>query len=119
MQIGMLLLLCFGIFIFFGPATSLFAYTVVEWDFTAGTWGWTANPRVKPLSYSSEGLLIESTGFDPWIEGPAVDVPEDKSIVLKIRIRSSAGHHAQIFYGRIFNHEKRLQLRIEGGRFFR
>ncbi|MHC4323686.1 MAG: hypothetical protein ACYSUX_05385, partial [Planctomycetota bacterium] len=79
-----------------------FGKTTVEWDFSKGLGGWTGNDRVENLSYSSEGLLVKSTGEDPWIEGPAVDLPGDKIIRVKIRMKSNADAGAELFYGREF-----------------
>jgi hypothetical protein len=76
--------------------------TAVEWDFSKGLLGWTPNARVKNLTYSSEGLAVISTGEDPWIEGPAVDLPGDKIVRVKIRMKSSADAGAELFYGRVF-----------------
>ena len=76
--------------------------TVVEWDFTKGVHGWTANPRVEPLKSTDEGLLVVSTGPDPWIEGPAVDYPSDKVIRITVRMKSTADGGADIFYGQSF-----------------
>jgi hypothetical protein len=76
--------------------------TVVEWEFSKGLQGWTPNARVKNLTYSSEGLAVVSTGEDPWIEGPAVDLPGDKIIRVKIRMKSNADASAELFYGRVF-----------------
>jgi len=74
----------------------------VEWDFSKGLHGWTGNMRVENLSYSSEGLLVKSTGEDPWIEGQALDLPGDKIIRAKIRMKSNADAGAELFYGRVF-----------------
>jgi len=79
-----------------------FGKIAVEWDFSKGLNGWIANGRVENLSFSSEGLFVKSTGEDPWIEGPAVDLPGDKIIRVKIRMKSTADASAELFYGRIF-----------------
>jgi hypothetical protein len=76
--------------------------TAVEWDFSKGLHGWTGNRQVEGLSYSPEGLVVKSTGEDPWIEGQAVDLPGDKIIRVKIRMKSNADAGAELFYGRIF-----------------
>jgi hypothetical protein len=76
--------------------------TTVEWNFSKGLQGWTPNARVKNLTSSSEGLIVRSTGEDPWIEGPAVDLPGDKIIRVKIRMKSTADAGAELFYGRAF-----------------
>jgi hypothetical protein len=78
------------------------AKTVAEWDFSRGLQGWTGNARVKNLSFSSEGLVVTCTGEDPWIEGPAVDLPGDKIIRVRIRMKSNADASAELFYGRVF-----------------
>jgi hypothetical protein len=81
-----------------------FAFTksVVEWNFSKGLQGWTPNARVKNLTYSPEGLDVISTGEDPWIEGPAVDLPGDKTIRVKVHMKSNADASAELFYGRVF-----------------
>ncbi|MBN2592748.1 MAG: hypothetical protein JXA81_04510 [Sedimentisphaerales bacterium] len=83
------------------PASS-FAMSAVEWDFSTGLHGWTGNGRAENLSFSSEGLAVKSTGEDPWIEGPAVDLPDDKTIRVKVRMKSNADAGAELFYGRVF-----------------
>jgi len=79
-----------------------FGETAVEWDFSKGLHGWTGNRRVENLSYSPEGLLVKSTGEDPWIEGPAVDLPGEGMTRVKIRMKSNADAAAELFYGRVF-----------------
>jgi len=74
----------------------------IEWDFSKGLHEWIGNRQVKNLSFSSEGLIVNSKGEDPWIEGPAVDLPDDKIIRVKIRMRSSADASAELFYGKVF-----------------
>jgi hypothetical protein len=76
--------------------------TAVEWDFSKGLQGWTPNARVKNFTYSPEGLDVISTGEDPWIEGPAVDLPGDRIVRVKIRMKSTADAGAELFYGRVF-----------------
>ena len=88
--------------LFFAVQVPVFGKTAVEWDFSKGLHGWTGNGRVENLSFSPEGLLVKSTGEDPWIEGPAVDLPGDKIIRVKIRMKSNADTGAELFYGRIF-----------------
>jgi len=78
------------------------AKTVIDWDFSKATHGWTGNGRVENLRSSAEGLIVKSTGEDPWIEGPAVDLPGDKMVRVKIRMKSTADPHAELFYGKAF-----------------
>ncbi len=89
---------------------------VAEWDFSKGTQGWTGNSRVERLTTSREGLLVKCTGEDPWIEGPAVDLPGDKMITVKIRMKSNADAGAELFYGTLFRagHSVRFTARNDG-----
>jgi hypothetical protein len=75
---------------------------VSEWDFSKGTLGWKGNNRVENLTFSPEGLLVKSTGQDPWIEGPVIDLPGDKIVRLTIRMKSDADTSAEVFYGKTF-----------------
>jgi hypothetical protein len=86
--------------------------SVVEWDFSKGNHGWTGNGRVENLRSSAEGLIVKSTGEDPWIEGPAVDLPADKMIRVKIRMKSTADPHAEFFYGKAFVAGRSLRFSI-------
>jgi len=94
----------------------VFGKSVVEWDFTRGKQGWTGNNRVGELTSSPEGLLVKSTGDDPWIEGPAIDLPGEKMIRIKIRMKSNADTGAELFYGRAFRagHSVRFTTRNDG-----
>ena len=78
------------------------AETVAEWDFAAGTHGWSGNERVEPVRSTPEGLLVIATGEDPWIEGPAVDYPADTLIRIAIEMKSSADRAGEFFYGQTF-----------------
>jgi len=95
---------------------SAYGKTVAEWDFSRGTLGWTGNNRVEELSSSPEGLLVKSTGDDPWIEGPAIDLPGEKIIRVRIQMKSNADIGAELFYGRAFRagHSVRFTTRNDG-----
>ncbi len=95
---------------------SAYGKAVAEWDFSKGTQGWTGNSRVEKLTSSPEGLLVKSTGQDPWIEGPAIDLPGEKMIRVKIRMKSDVDTGAELFYGRTFRagHSVRFTTRNDG-----
>ncbi len=95
---------------------AVFGKSVAEWDFSKGAQGWTGNSRVEKLTSSPEGLLVKSTGEDPWIEGPAIDLPGEKIIRVKIRMKSDADTSAELFYGRVFRagHSVRFTTRNDG-----
>jgi hypothetical protein len=95
---------------------SAYGKVVAEWDFSKGTQGWTGNNRVEKLTSSSEGLLVKSIGQDPWIEGPGVDLPGEKMVKVKIRMKSNVDTGAELFYGRVFRagHSVRFTTRDDG-----
>jgi hypothetical protein len=89
---------------------SVFGKTAIEWDFSKGLHDWTGNRQVENLSSSPEGLVVKSSGEDPWIEGPAVDLPGDKIIRVKIRMKSNADAGVELFYGRTFRAEDSVRF---------
>jgi hypothetical protein len=95
---------------------SVSAKVVVEWDFSKGILGWVGNNRIENFSLSPEGLFVKSSGEDPWIEGPAVDLPSDKMIRLRVRMKSNSDTSAEVFYGRTFRagHSVRFTTRNDG-----
>ncbi len=114
-KLRILLILLVFTFILLVPV-SAYGKVVADWDFTKGTQGWTGNNRVEKLVSSQEGLLIKSTGQDPWIEGPAIDLPGEKIIRVKIRLKSNADTGAELFYGRAFRagHSVRFTVQNDG-----
>ena len=106
----------FAFFVLISLPVYVSGKTVAEWDFSKGKHGWIGNNKVEKLTYSSEGLVVKSTGEDPWIEGPAIDLPDDKIIRVKIRMKSSADTGAELFYGRTFRagHSARFTVRNDG-----
>ncbi len=85
---------------------------VVAWDFTKGTQGWQGNHHVKGLTATAEGLVFESTGNDPWIEGPAVDLPDTGMVRVKVRMRSDADPGGELFYGRVFQAGRSVRFTV-------
>lgn len=104
--------LLFGIMVIMMVPVGVCGASVVEWDFSKGNHGWTGNDRVENLRSSAEGLIVKSTGEDPWIEGPAVDLPGDKMVRVKIRMKSKADPHAELFYGRAFVAGRSLRFTV-------
>ncbi len=102
----------FGIIVIMMVPVGACAKTVIEWDFSKGTHGWTGNNRVENLRSSAEGLIVKSTGEDPWIEGPPVNLPADKTIRVKIRMKSNADASAELFYGKIFAAGRSLRFTV-------
>ena len=95
------ILLAFAVFV-----SAAQAKVVTEWDFTKGVLGWAPNAKVAPLKSSAEGLLVTATGDDPWIEGPAIDLPGAETTKITIRMKSTADGAGEVFYGKAFSEEK-------------
>lgn len=87
--------------------------TVMTWDFAQGTQGWQGNHHVKGLTVTTEGLAFASTGNDPWIEGPAVDLPSEGMIRVKVRMKSDAGGGGELFYGRTFQAGRSVRFAVQ------
>src|SRR5688572_16747642 len=71
-------------------------------DFTASRnpGDWRAAHDVAALRPTAEGLAIEISGPDPYLNlaGPAVDFPADVPMRVFVRLRSQQPGHAQLFY---------------------
>lgn len=80
-------------------SSSLEAETLVVWDFTDGAQGWVGNHFVEDLTAGPEGLAFVSTGIDPWIEGPPVDLPSEGMTRVTVTMKSDADAGAELFYG--------------------
>ena len=49
---------------------------ITHHDFREGTHGWHGNPRIENFhQHPEDGLVFESVGHDPWVEGPSPDNP--------------------------------------------
>jgi len=93
--------------------TAAWGKVAVTWDFTKGLQGWQGNGHVADLSVSAEGLAFRSTGNDPWIEGPAVDLPGAGLTRVRVRMSSDADAHGELFYGRVFEAGRSVQFTIQ------
>jgi hypothetical protein len=102
-----------GFVVVVGLAPGAFGKTAVEWDFSKGTQGWVGNKAVENLISSPEGLVVKSKGQDPWIEGPAVDLPGDGITTVKIKMKSNADVNAQLFYGKQFTEGQSVRFAVQ------
>jgi len=94
-------------------STPAWGKTVVAWDFTKGTHGWQGNQHVKGLAATAEGLAFESAGNDPWIEGPAVDLPGDGQTRVRVRMKSDADPGGELFFGRTFGAGRSVRFTVK------
>ena len=97
-------------------STPTWGKTVVRWDFTQGAQGWQGNQHVKNPAATGEGLAFDTTGNDPWIEGPAVDLPGAAMTRVKVRLKSDADGAGELFYGPRFQAGRsvRFSIRADG-----
>ena len=94
-------------------STSAWGKTVVTWDFTKGMHGWQGNKHVQGLTVTAEGLAFTSTENDPWIEGPAVDLPGAGMTRVKVRMKSDADAGGELFYGRVFQAGRSVRFPVK------
>lgn len=87
-----------------------------EWDFSHGMLGWKGNHYVTDLTSSQQGLSFTSTGIDPWIEGPAINLRADQLTKVTIRMKSNANSSGELFYGPYFQagHSVRFAVNNDG-----
>ena len=84
----------------------------LTWDFAKGLQGWQGNQYVEEAAVSSEGFAFRSTGNDPWIEGPAVDLPGEGMIRVRVSMKSNADAHAELFYGKTFQAGRSVRFTV-------
>lgn len=110
----MVVTVCLAAVLWTGPEA--LADTVIQWDFAGGLQGWKGNFHVADLTWSRRGLSFTSTGNDPWIEGPAIDLPGDRLTRVTVRMRSEANASGELFYGPAFRagHSVRFTVNNDG-----
>ncbi len=95
-------------YIWFCLGLIIFAHTSVSqarpyiWYFPNGLNGWKGNHDVRDLKVTRDGLTFQSTGHDPWIEGPAIELPSDQITRVTVRMKSNADSAGELFYGPTF-----------------
>lgn len=99
-------------FLMIAPAAATYGKTVAAWDFTKGLQGWQGNRYTEGLAATAEGLAFRSTGNDPWIEGPAVDVPGEGTVRVRVRMKSDADTGGELFYGATFAAERSVRFTV-------
>ncbi|MBL7186014.1 MAG: hypothetical protein ISS70_06790 [Phycisphaerae bacterium] len=94
------------------PTLCVDARTVAEWDFSYGMHGWKGNHHVTDLIHSRQGLSFTSTGVDPWIEGPAVNLRTDRLTKVTVRMKSNANSTGELFYGPYFQAGRSVRFAV-------
>ncbi len=86
--------------------------TVAAWAFSMGLQGWQGNNYTEGLTATPEGLAFRSTGIDPWLEGPAVDLPGEGTVRVRVRMKSDADTGGELFYGRTFQAGRSVRFTV-------
>ncbi len=60
--------------------------------------GWKADHHLARFSFDQEGLQTSSTGGDPYMSGPRMQIDAAFAPHLEIRMRSTKGNDAQVFW---------------------
>ncbi len=97
-------------------SSSVQAETIVIWDFTEGAQGWVGNHFVEGLAAGTEGLAFVSTGIDPWIEGPPIDLPQEAMTRVTVTMKSDADARAELFYGPHFEAGRSVRFIVTNDR---
>ena len=74
------------------------AFAAWEFETDGDAEGWTAANQVTPLTVSGGALRFSSTGGDPYLVGPAVDVDLTGGAVVEIVMQSSTAGAGQVFW---------------------
>ena len=93
------------------------ASPIVEaWDFTRGTQGWSPTNDLARFERGADGIVTRAIGGDPYMFGPSISVAAETAPYLEIRMRSTQGKHAQVFWeveGRPFNETDSYHFDVE------
>lgn len=89
-----------GLLLAFSPTPTRAAAVLADFDFTRPEVAreWHADRHIAALTPTAEGLRVALDGFDPYFSGPARDYPADTAVWVQLRLKSSAGGGAQLFY---------------------
>jgi len=73
---------------------------VPQWDFEESAEGWTSANMLTPFEIKGGILSSASTGSDPYMVGPSVQVEGRRNCSVEVRMSVTAGSMAQIFWTR-------------------
>lgn len=82
------------------PGKTQAAQPLSRFDFTNSdeVKQWLPTHDVSGLEAKPGGLLIHISGSDPYIHGPARDLPANQRLWLRMRLKSDEGGMGQVFY---------------------
>ncbi len=70
----------------------------IEWDFSQGAQGWFAWNALTPLTRTAKGIATTSTGGDPYMAGPLLNVEASRYREIVVSMSVSAGTGAQMYW---------------------
>lgn len=80
-------------------ATLIVQPSYAEFNFTQGSApGWQATHDISALRTTSDGMVIQISGNDPYSWGPARNYPAGVPLWLEVRIKSDQSGQGQFFY---------------------
>lgn len=74
------------------------ADALAGWEFDTGAEGWTAANQVTPFVTGDGWLRFSSTGGDPYLVGPQVDVGLSAGATVEVVLSSSVAGNGQVFW---------------------
>jgi len=80
--------------------------TIGYWEFSKGMDSWTANPQIRNLQHSANGVSMELHAPDPFLTSPQVVCPAGKVVCITVRMLSRAGSVGQIYFRQPFSEER-------------
>jgi len=92
------------------------AEVVEHWDMTQGPQGWSPTHDLASFATEDDGIHTKATGGDPYMFGPRISIQAEDAPYLQVRMRSTKGKHAQVFWevdGRAFNETDSYHFDVE------
>jgi hypothetical protein len=79
---------------------SVFGQTLYTLDLTQreAAAAWQPTHDIARLTLTSTGLEIQASGTDPYLLGPSLDLPVEKNLWFRIRLRSLQAGNGQLFF---------------------
>ena len=74
------------------------AYPDFDFSTIPDATSWSADHGIGGLALTTNGLLVQIAGSDPYMSGPARDFPAGSLLWLHLRMKSDQGGGAQVFY---------------------
>lgn len=92
------------------------AEQITSWNFREGSQGWIGNAMVTESQYGENGWAMKVVSPDPFLTSPRIDSPTDGYLQVTLRMRSSGGASAQLYFGKRFteNDSRSFAIKNDG-----